>query len=125
VRKPAPPRDLPPPLELECLKVLWQLGEGGVKDVREVLQATRPLAYTTVMTLLDRLTRRGVAQRRKIGRAFVYVPKLDVDSARKLAIKELVDNYFGGSEEALRQFLGGTNSNGPLEGSALMDITLL
>ena len=57
MRKPAPPRDLPPPLELECLKALWELGQGGVKEVRESLQERRPLAYTTVMTLLDQISR--------------------------------------------------------------------
>jgi BlaI family transcriptional regulator, penicillinase repressor len=125
VRKPAPPRDLPPPLELECLKALWKIGEGGVKEVREVLSANRQLAYTTVMTLLDRLARRGIVERRKAGRAFVYYPKLQLDNARRLAIKELVDNYFGGSEEALRQYLGGTYSNSPVEEIPSLDVSLL
>jgi predicted transcriptional regulator len=47
-------RELPPRLELLCLKALWTLGEGSVNDVRRVVSETKPLAYTTVMTLLDR-----------------------------------------------------------------------
>src|SRR5512138_2516430 len=99
MRKPAPPRDIPPPLELECLKVLWQLGEGSVKDVRSGLAESRNLAYTTVMTLMDRLVKKGSASRRKSGRMFLYAPVLPRDHARRLAVQELVDTFFGGSHE--------------------------
>jgi predicted transcriptional regulator len=81
------------------------MGEGSVKDVRDVVTASRNLAYTTVMTVLDRLARRGAVERRKMGRRFVYLPKLDREHARRLALKELVDTYFGGSEEALLEYL--------------------
>ena len=113
------PRELPPPLELECLKVLWAIGEGNVHRVRAELLPKRNLAYTTVMTLLDRLARKGGVTRRKVGRSFVYCPRLTRDAVRRLAVKELVDCFFDGSEEALIQYLtaenasrNGTNSNG-------------
>ena len=73
MRRPAPPRDIPPPLELECLKALWGLGEGTVRDVRQILVGNRNLAYTTVMTVLDRLEKRGGVSRRKNGRSFVFI----------------------------------------------------
>ncbi|MCU1274273.1 MAG: transcriptional repressor, CopY family [Bryobacterales bacterium] len=98
-------RELPPRLELLCLKALWTLGEGNVNDVRRVVSETKPLAYTTVMTLLDRLARRGITVRRKVGRAFVYAPQLSQDSVRKLAFRDFVDYYFDGSADALREFL--------------------
>ena len=60
-------RELPPPLEMMCLNALWEIGEGNVEDVRRVVSQNRPLAYTTVLTLLDRLTRRGAVSRRKEG----------------------------------------------------------
>jgi BlaI family penicillinase repressor len=105
MRRPAPPRDIPPPLELECLKSLWKLGEGSVRDVRDDLAASRSLAYTTVMTLLDRLVKKGSAARRKTGRMFVYAPVLPRDHARRLAVQELVDSFFSGSREELLSFL--------------------
>jgi len=98
-------RDIPPPLELECLKALWTLGEGNVKDVREALTSTRNLAYTTVMTLLDRLARKGGVTRRKVGRSFVYAPALSRGVLRRLAVEDLVDRYFDGSREALEEYL--------------------
>jgi len=63
MRRPAPQRDMPPPLELECLKALWGIGEGTVRDVRHVMVGNRNLAYTTVMTVLDRLEKRGLLTR--------------------------------------------------------------
>ena len=61
-------RNVPPPLELLCLRALWTLGEGNVKAVQQVVADSRPLAYTTIMTVLDRLVRKGMLARRKIGR---------------------------------------------------------
>ena len=105
MRRPAPQREIPPPLELECLKVLWDLGEGKVYDVRRELMRSRDLAYTTVLTLLDRLEKRGSVTRRKSGRYFIYAPKLTREAMQKHAVKELVDGFFGGSRESLITFL--------------------
>jgi BlaI family penicillinase repressor len=106
MRRPAPPREIPPPLELECLKTLWKLGEASVRDVREDL-GSRGLAYTTVMTLLDRLTRKGAAARRKVGRQFLYSAVLPREVVRRVAVKELVDGLFDGSEAELAAILHG------------------
>jgi len=98
-------REVPPPLELLCLSALWTIEEGDVKAVREMVAQSRPLAYTTIMTVLDRLVRKGMLARRKVGRRFVYAPQATRDAARRAAVRELLDGYFDGSEEALRQFL--------------------
>jgi predicted transcriptional regulator len=110
MRKPGPPRDIPPPLELECLRILWKLGEGNVKDVRASLAARRDLAYTTVMTLLDRLVRRGSATRRKIGRSFLYTPLVSRETLQSAAVRELLDWFFDGSSDSLLVYLGGKPS---------------
>src|ERR1019366_6599731 len=99
------PRDVPPPLELACLKALWSLQEGKVRAVQEVVARSRPLAYTTIMTVLDRLVRKGKLNRRKVGRAFVYAPEASRDSMRHAALRELLDGYFDGSEAELLEFL--------------------
>src|SRR5712672_2418946 len=104
MRRPAPPRDIPPPLELECLRALWGLGEGSVRDVRKSI-VKRNLAYTTVMTVLDRLEKRGGVTRKKRGRSFIYAPKLSREALRKLAVKEMLDAFFDGSEETLLEYL--------------------
>ena len=107
MRKARAARDIPPPLELACLTALWVLGQGRVKDVRQAVAASHPLAYTTVMTLLDRLVRRGFITRTKAGRAFVYEPAVSRDALRRLALQEFLNSYFEGSPEQLLRFLHG------------------
>ena len=98
-------REIPPPLELLCLKALWSLQEGNVKDVQRIVAQSRPLAYTTIMTVLERLVRKGKLRRRKVGRAFAYSPTEPRDAVRRAAIRELLDGFFDGSEEELIAFL--------------------
>jgi predicted transcriptional regulator len=63
------------PLEVAVMEILW---EGGESNVREVVHRLgRPLAYTTVMTTLDRLFKKGLLARRKSDRAFFYSPTLN------------------------------------------------
>ena len=100
-------RDVPPPLELACLTALWTLEEANVRAVQELVARQRPLAYTTIMTVLDRLVRKGKLTRRKLGRSFVYAPSQSRDSLRRAAVRELVDGYFDGSEAHLIAFLQG------------------
>ena len=98
-------RDVPPPLELACLKALWSLEEGNVRAVQQIVALSRPLAYTTIMTVLDRLVRKGKLTRRKVGRSFVYCPAATRDTLRRVAVRELLDGFFDGSEDALLDFL--------------------
>src|SRR5579871_6138008 len=60
-------------LESKVMEVLWAAGESSVRDVAERLG--RPLAYTTVMTTLDRLFKKGLLERRKEDRAYFYAAK--------------------------------------------------
>jgi BlaI family penicillinase repressor len=101
-------REIPPPLELLCLRVLWSLQEANVKQVQKVVSESRPLAYTTIMTVLDRLVRKGKLSRRKVGRAFLYTPQESREQMRRVAVRELLDGFFDGSEEELLRFLGTT-----------------
>jgi predicted transcriptional regulator len=115
MRKAGPAREIPPPLEMLCLKALWSLREGHVRDVQRALAGQRPLAYTTVMTLLERLVRKGAATRRKVGRAFLYVPQASRETMRRLALKQFLELYFDGSEDELRQLLSNRAATEPPE----------
>jgi predicted transcriptional regulator len=101
-------REIPPPLELECLSVLWTIGEGNVQAVRDALAGRRQLAYTTVMTMLDRLARKQAVSRRKAGRSFIYTPAVSRETIRSLAVKELTDSLFEGSRDQLASWLNGS-----------------
>ena len=89
------------PLELDCMNTLWPMGEGTVREIRDRLAARRPRAYTTIMTIMDRLARKGVVERRKVGRAYFYRPHLSAEDARSQALRQVVENFFDGSTEAL------------------------
>jgi predicted transcriptional regulator len=91
-KKPAPLGHLE-----ECvMEILWSGGESNVRVVAEKL--ARPLAYTTVMTTLDRLYKKGLLARRKEERAFLYAPRLSrLEWERKLVAGfsgELLISYF-------------------------------
>ena len=73
----APPQTTPPELghlEITVMEIIWRRGESNVHEVAAELD--RPLAYTTVMTTLDRLFKKGLLDRRKHERAFLYVARL-------------------------------------------------
>lgn len=98
-------RELPPPLEMMCLTALWELGEGNVEEVRRTIGQTRPLAYTTVLTLLDRLTRRGAVARRKEGRGYRYRTTVAREKIRQVALRQFLEQHFNGSQAGLQEFL--------------------
>jgi predicted transcriptional regulator len=89
------------PLELDCMNTLWPMGEGTVREIRDRLAERRPRAYTTIMTIMDRLARKGVVERIKVGRAYRYRPNLSAEDARAQALHQVVECFFGGSREAL------------------------
>jgi len=93
------------PLELDCMNVLWSLGEATVQQIREALIPSRPRAYTTIMTIMDRLARKTVVARQKHGRAYVYRPQLTAEEARGHAVQQVVKGFFDGSPEALAAHL--------------------
>ena len=89
------------PLELDCLNTLWPMGEGTVREIRDRLAVRLPRAYTTIMTIMDRLARKGIVERKKTGRAYVYRANLTAEEARTQALGHVVDKFFGGSKDAL------------------------
>jgi predicted transcriptional regulator len=78
------------PLELRVLEALWrQPGPATVRDLHGDFPA---IAYTTLMTTLDRLHRKGVLDRQKEGRAFAYWPRTSRDALQsQLAHATLAD----------------------------------
>src|SRR5438270_8729176 len=86
------------PLEITVLEILWDRGESNVHDVVE--QLGRPLAYTTVMTTLDRLFKKGLLERRKSERAFFYTPRLTRAEWERERTGEFVAGFFNSPQPA-------------------------
>lgn len=90
-----PTNDQLGPLELGVLKVLWDSGGWlDVKDVAAHLEDER--AYTTVMTTLARLHKKRLVEQKKIGRAFVYRPKVTQESVVRASLSRLANALFNG-----------------------------
>jgi BlaI family transcriptional regulator, penicillinase repressor len=95
-------------LQLAVLRVLWRGGEPTVQQIQAALHPERPLAITTVATLLSRLEKRGVVAHRSEGRFYRYRACLSEEEARRSLVGGLAGRLFGGDVTALvSHLLGG------------------
>ena len=86
-------------LELEIMQVLWEAGPANVQTVQEQLK--RPLAYTTVQTMLNILHRKGKVKRTLKERAYFYRPTVTQGQVVRQTVSDIVDRLFAGSAEEL------------------------
>lgn len=98
-----------PPLlteqELEIMKIVWERETTTVRDVYETLRAQRQIAYTTVMTMMRILERKGHLKVSRADRAYVYRPARPRQRVLGEMVREFVDRVFGGAAEPLVQHL--------------------
>lgn len=85
--------------ELDAMSVLWEHGSGTVAEVRAGMPD--PLAYTTVLTVLQTLREKGHVRVEGEGKAHRYFPKLRKEQVEHSAVKRLVSTLFEGSPELL------------------------
>ena len=93
--------------EMEVLHHVWELGEATVADVLARIVEERPVAYTTVMTVMKKLAKKGFLQYDADGATYVYSPARSPDEVRQEILEDLVDKVFLGSRTALVQALVG------------------
>src|SRR5215210_4897976 len=79
-------------LERDVMAICWQRAAISVREVCARLET--PVAYTTVMTTMDRLFKKGLLSRQKAGRAFLYSPTATHDEIRGAVASELVNSLF-------------------------------
>jgi len=82
-------------LEHDLMRILWSRGQSNVRDV--VQELDRPLAYTTVMTTLDRLYKKGLLDRHRQGRAFVYSARLSQQEWERVRAETIVAGFLTGA----------------------------
>jgi predicted transcriptional regulator len=90
------------PLEVRVLEALWRRRSASVRDLRESFGDT---AYTTLMTTLDRLHRKGVLDRAKAGRAFVYRPRFTPHELRSSLFSHVLGAVLGDDRRAVQPLL--------------------
>jgi BlaI family penicillinase repressor len=87
--------------ELAIMKVVWGLGEASVREVYETLRKRRPVAYTTVMTMMSTLEAKGFLKKRADGRAFRYRPARSKGRVITALVREFVERVFDGASRPL------------------------
>lgn len=98
---PRPKEEQPTAGELEVLKVLWERGRSTVREVMDVLNTDRPRAYTSVMSLLNVMTDKGLVVREPQGRAFIYRAKTNRGRTLRRMVGDLLGRAFEGSTSQL------------------------
>lgn len=87
--------------ELEILKVLWELGEGTVRQVWETLQDRLPIVQNTVQAFLRTMEDKGLVTHRTEGRSFVYRPADSRERTEKRLVGGLLERAFDGAIDQL------------------------
>ena len=95
-------------LQTQIMAVLWRLGEGTVEQVRGALPPRYRGAYTTVQTVLNRLSDRGLLSRKREGMAMVYRPKVSEAEYLSRSIERTLAGASADARQvALAQLIGG------------------
>ena len=98
---PRPMDEHPTPGELEVLRVLWRDSPLTGRQVMDTLNRTRVRAYTSVMSLLNVMTDKGLLTRKPRGRGFVYSPKANHAKTTRRMLADLLGRAFDGSASLL------------------------
>jgi len=106
MRKPHPTLT---PQELAIMKVVWRKAESTVRDVHAALSETRPIAYTTVMTLMRILQEKGYLTRATHEKAHVYRPAKPRQQVIGGMVRDFLDRVFDGASDALLVHLARDN----------------
>lgn len=93
------------PTETEILRLVWELNQATVQQIRDQLPSDRSLAYNTVQTLLCRLEQKGYLKHHLKGRAHVFSALVKPREVIKTTVRDFLGRLFGGDPKPLVQFL--------------------
>ena len=96
-----PKKSVPTSQELAIMKVLWQRGRSTVREVYEELRKQRPLAYTTILTMMGILEHKGYVKKSAGERAYIYSPARPQEKVVGGLVNDFVNRVFDGSAKPL------------------------
>ncbi|OIQ32577.1 MAG: transcriptional regulator [Alphaproteobacteria bacterium MedPE-SWcel] len=88
-------------VELEFMTVVWEMGQGSVRDILAELNKVQERAYTSVATVLKIMEQKGFLTSERIDRSFVYHPAIPKSDYQKTSLKNLSSKLFNGAPAAL------------------------
>jgi predicted transcriptional regulator len=87
--------------ELLIMKVIWDRGSATVRDVCDVISEKKATAYTTILTLMQILERKGTLVRKRVGRSYLYTPLFSRRQATRNQVNDLLVRFFDGNPNKL------------------------
>jgi BlaI family transcriptional regulator, penicillinase repressor len=97
------------PQELAIMKVVWARDKATVRDVYEAMRERRPIAYTTVMTMMRILDEKGYLKKTLVDRAHVYKPAQRRQQVIGAMVRDFLDRVFDGASDSLLVHLAKDN----------------
>jgi len=94
-------------LQRAAMEAVWDLGEANVHQVREKLTREKKLAYTTILTALQKLEKAGWLRHRRDGKSHVYIPTRSREEAGAKSVSKFLDRMFDGNAMVMFQHLIG------------------
>jgi predicted transcriptional regulator len=92
-------------LQRAVMEIVWRRGEASVHDVLRELGPRKKLAYTTVLTVLQKLEKAGWLAHRNEGKSYVYTPTASREEAGAGSVRGFLKRVFGGDAIAMFQHL--------------------
>ncbi len=99
------PSKQPSNLELQVLSVLWRKGPSTVREALEAMPDGKQRAYTTILSVMQGLERKGLVAHRSKGNTHIYRARTSERKTAAPILKDLVRNVFGGSVSSVMQHL--------------------
>lgn len=92
-------------LQRAVMEIIWARGEATVHQVRDRLDGEKQLAYTTILTTLQKLEKAGWLSHRAEGKSYVYLPRRSRDQAGAGSVRQFLKRVFDGNAVAMFQHL--------------------
>jgi len=92
------------------MKIVWRLKHATVRDVYQTLQEQRPVAYTTVMTMMKILEEKGFLKKTMVERTHLYKPAKPMEQVVGAMVRDFLDRVFDGAPDRLLLHLAKNNT---------------
>ena len=92
-------------LQRSVLEIVWELGEASVHEVRKRLALKKKLAYTTVLTAMQKLEKAGWLRHRNEGKTYIYIPTRTREEAGANSVRKFMERMFDGNALLMFQHL--------------------
>ena len=106
-------------VQYRIMKVLWAKERANAREITDMLNETKPIAHSTVQTLLRKLEEKRAVDHIREDRTFIFFPLVKAEEATRSAVREIVDRIFSGSPKELVSYL---LKNEPIDENEIRDI---